>query len=73
MNQTNALRKALPKTIKLYNAGHPIRRVTPENEAHRGSKYTWEVPAERGKGLLLPRPAKRLPPTKRSPGPNSPP
>ena len=34
-----ALDKPESHTVELKSA-HPIRRVTPENKAHRGTKYT---------------------------------
>ena len=64
--------KPLGDTLEL-NSAHPIRRVTPENKAHRGAKYTGELPPEWSQGLPPPRPAKRPPFSKRSPGPNPPP
>ena len=54
------------------NSAHPIRRVTPENKAHRVTKYSREPPPYQSQGLPLPRPPKRPPASKKSPGPNPP-
>ena len=55
-------------TLEL-NSAHPIRLRTDENKAHRGTKYTGELPPEWSQGLPPPRLPKRQPPGKTSPGP----
>ena len=72
LNQPRARHKVYPETIQL-NETHPIRRVTTDNEALRGTKYTGEVPPEWEEGLPLPRPPKGLPARKKSPDPICPP
>ena len=64
--------KPLGDTLEL-NSAHSIRGVTPENKAHRGTKYNGELPPESSQGLPPPCLPKRPPPSKRSPGPNHPP
>ena len=59
-------------TVEL-NSAHPIRLRTDENKAHRGTKYTGELPPEWSQGLPPPRPPKRPPPRKKSPSPCPPP
>ena len=59
-------------TLELTSA-HPIKRLTLENKAHRGTKYTEEPPPESSQGLPAPHQPKRPPPSKTSPGPNPPP
>ena len=59
-------------TLEL-NSAHPIRLLTAENKAHRGTKCTGELPPERSQGLPPPRLPKRPPPGKESPSPKTPP
>ena len=59
-------------TLELNNA-HPIRLRTDENKAHRGTKYTGELPPEWRQGLPPPHLPKRPTPGKKSPGPSPPP
>ena len=59
-------------TLEL-NSAHPIRLLTPENKAHRGTKYTGQLSPEWGEGVSPPPLPKRSPPGKKSPGPNLPP
>ena len=59
-------------TLELTSA-HPIRLRTDENKAHRGTKYTGELPPEWRQGLPPRRLPKRPPPGKKSPGPRPPP
>ena len=59
-------------TLELTSA-HSIRLRTEENKAHRGSKYTGELPPEWGQGLPRPRLPKRPPTGKTSPSPSPPP
>ena len=59
-------------TLELTSA-HPIRRGTDKNKAHRGTKYTGELPQEWSQGLLPPRLPKRPPTGKKSPSPSLPP
>ena len=54
-------------------SAHPIRLRTDENKAHRGTKYTWELPPEWSHGLPPPRLPKRPPTGKTSPSPSPPP
>ena len=54
-------------TLEL-NSAHPVQLLTTENKAHRGTKYTRELPPEWSQGL----PPPRLP-GKKSQGPNPPP
>ena len=64
--------KPLGDTLEL-NSALPIRRLDPDNKAHRGTKYTGELPPEWSQGLPQPHLPKRPPPGKKSPGPNPPP
>ena len=59
-------------TLELTSA-HLIRLRTDENKAHRGTKYTGELPPEWSRGLPPPRLPKRQQPGKTSPGPSPPP
>ena len=59
-------------TLEL-NSAHPIRLLTAENKAHRGTKYTRELPPEWSQGLPPPRLPERPPPGKKSPVPYPPP
>ena len=59
-------------TLEL-NSPHPIRLCTDENKAHRGTKYTGELPPDWSQGLPPPCLPKRPPPGKMSPGPRPPP
>ena len=63
--------KPVRHTLELNNA-HSIRRVTPENKAHRGTKYAGQLPPEWSQGLPPARPPKRPPPSKKPRGPNPP-
>ena len=62
----------LGETLEL-NSAHPIRCLTPENKAHRGTKYTGELPPEWSQDLPPTRLPKRPPSGKKSRGPNPPP
>ena len=64
--------KPLGDTLRL-NSARPTRRLTPENKAHTGTKYTGLIPRERSQGLPRPGLPKRPPRSKKSPGPNPPP
>ena len=64
--------KRLGDTLEL-NSAHAIGLFTPENKAHRGTKYTEELPPEWSQGLPPPRLPKRPPAGKKSLGPNPPP
>ena len=64
--------KPLGDTLEL-NSAQPIRLLTPEKKANRGTKYTEELPPEWSQGHPPPRLPKRPPPGKKSPGPNLPP
>ena len=55
------------------NSAPPIRRVTPESKAYRGTKYTGELPPDWSQDLPPPRLPKRPPLSKTSRGPNRPP
>ena len=59
-------------TLELTSA-HPIWLRTDENKAHRGIKYTGELPPEWSRGLPPPRLPKRPPTGKKSPSPSPPP
>ena len=59
-------------TLEL-NSARPIRLLDAENKAHRGTKYTGELPPDWSQGLPPPPLPKRPPPGKRSAGPNPPP
>ena len=59
-------------TLELTSA-HPIRLRTDENKAHRGTKYTGELPPEWSQGLPPPRLPKGPPTGKKSPSPTPPP
>ena len=59
-------------TLELTSA-HPIQLRTEENKAHRGTKYTGELPPEWSQGLPPPRLPKRPPTSKISPSPSPPP
>ena len=59
-------------TLELTSA-HPIWLRTDENKAHRGTKYTGELPPEWCQGLPPPRLPKRPAPGKTSRGPSPPP
>ena len=59
-------------TLEL-NSAPPIRLLTAENKAHRGTKYTGELPSEWSEPPPPPRLPKRPPPGKESPSPNPPP
>ena len=59
-------------TLEL-NSAHPIQLRIDENKAHRGTKYTGELPPEWSQGLPPPRLPKLPPPGKKSPGPSPPP
>ena len=59
-------------TLELTSA-HPIRLRTKENKAHRGTKYTQELPPEWSQAIPPPRLPKRPPTSKRSPSPSPPP
>ena len=50
-----------------------IRLLTPECKAHRGTKYTGELPSEWSQGLPPPRLPNRPPRGKKSSGLNPPP
>ena len=56
-----------------FTSACPIRLRTKENKAHRGTKYTGELPPEWSQGLPPPRLPKRPPTGKRSPSPSPPP
>ena len=55
------------------NSANTIRLRSEENKAHRGTKYTGELPPEWSQGFPPPRLPKCPPPGKTSPGPNPPP
>ena len=59
-------------TLGLTSA-HPIRLRTEENKAHRGTKYTGELPPEWSQGPPPPRLSKRPTTGKKSPSPSPPP
>ena len=73
LDQGNSAPDKLEGHTMELNSAHPIRLLTAENKAHRGTKYTGELPPEWSEGLLPPRLPKRPPPGKKSPGPNPPP
>ena len=59
-------------TLEL-NSVQPIRLRTDENKAHRGTKYTGELPPKWSQGLPPPRLPKRPPPGEKSRGHSPPP
>ena len=73
LDQGNSAPDKLEGHTMELNSAHPIRLLTAENKAHRGTKYTGELPPEWSEGLLPPRLPKRPPPGKKSPAPNPPP
>ena len=68
---SNAPDKPEGYTLELTSA-HPIRLRTEENKAHRGTKYTGELPPEWSQALLLPRLPKCPPNQQKVPDPQSP-
>ena len=58
-------------TLELTSA-HPIPLRTEQNKAHRGTKYTGELPLQWSQGLPPPRLPKRPPTGKKSPSPSPP-
>ena len=64
--------KPLDDTLEL-NSAHPIRRVTPKNKAHRGTKYTREPPPGVEPGPPPTTPGQAPATQQKVPGPNSPP
>ena len=72
LNQPSTPDRTEGDTLEL-NSALPIQHVSADNEVHRGTKYTEEIPPEWSWGHPSPRPAKRPAPGKKSPSPSPPP